>query len=82
MAGSNSTPISLITSARGTVTWNTPPSSALPVRPRACSICLVSSAGPVAGAAATLPPPPSGVPLADNAWRSAVASLIASPWPS
>src|SRR5712691_10889336 len=30
MAGSNCTPISVITSARGTVTWNTPPSSALP----------------------------------------------------
>ena len=65
MAGSSGSPMPVMASARGTVTWNTPPPISRPGRPSTCSICLVSIAGPPAAAGAA--GVPSGVPLADNA---------------
>src|SRR5437867_4112238 len=79
MAGSNGCPISVIDSARGTVTWKTPAPTSRPWRPRACSICFVSSPGPWEAAAGGAPPVPNGVALADSACRSAFAICTASP---
>ena len=66
IAGRSAWPISVIASARGTVTWKTPAPISRPERPSACSIAFVSSVAAEAGAAAA-GAAPSGVPLADNA---------------
>src|SRR2546427_1000494 len=80
MAGSSAWPISVIASARGTVTWKTPAPTSRPERPSACSMAFVSRVGPPAAAEAGAGAP-SGVPLANSAWRRARAICTASPCP-
>ena len=80
IAGRSGWPIAVIASARAAVTWNTPAPISRPGRPSACSIGFVSRTGPPAAAGGA--GMPSGVPLADSAWRSDFASCTASPWPS
>ena len=81
MAGSNGCPISVMDSVRGTVTWNTPPPISRPDAPERL-LDLLRDQGPARWPARKERRTPRGVPLADSAWRSAVASLRASPWPS
>ena len=81
IAGRSGTAISVMLSARGTVTWKTPPPTSRPDRPRACSITLVSSEGPVVAGGADAGAP-RGVALPASACRRLRASCTAWPCPA